>query len=59
MRVCADDQHDLDNYFNLGPGVVYNGCTKCSYWEPVDISKQHGMEITITSIDGSTETFIS
>jgi hypothetical protein len=60
MEVCDNPENccNLTEYFNVGGGVVMVGCNKCPYWQPVDRSNQAPLEITFTSADGSTETFI-
>lgn len=46
---CPDDEHLLDDAFNVGGGVVMLGCTKCPYWEPYDSS--NAMEVTVHYLD--------
>lgn len=38
--ICEDNEHDLNEFFNIAPGYVMIGCTKCLYWEPYENTEE-------------------
>lgn len=45
--ICRHDRHHFD-FVSVGPGVVYQACTKCPFWEP---AKQSPIQTIITLYD--------